>query len=62
VRLDPGYCDAHYNLAFVCEKLGSLAEARKHWQTYVKLDPVGPWAAYARQRLAAGTAKTATTK
>jgi len=56
VRLEPGYCDAHYNLAFVCEKLGAIPEAREHWATYVKLDPVGPWAAHARQRLAAGTA------
>jgi tetratricopeptide (TPR) repeat protein len=63
VRLEPEYCDAHYNLAFVCEKLGAIFEAREHWAVYVKLDPVGPWAAHARQRLAAGTAsKLATTK
>ena len=63
VQLEPGYCDAHYNLAFVCEKLGAMAEAREHWTTYIRLDPAGPWAAHARQRLAAGTAsKTATTK
>jgi hypothetical protein len=53
VLLDPDYSDAHYNLAFVCEKLRSFVEAREHWQTYVKLDPVGPWSAYARQRIAA---------
>ena len=46
-------CDAHYNLAFVCEKLRAFAEAREHWQAYIKLDPVGPWSTYARQRLAA---------
>ena len=63
VRLEPRYCDAHYNLAFVCEKLGAIPEAREHWAAYVKLDPVGPWAAQARQRLAAGTVgKTAGTK
>ena len=63
VRMEPRYCDAHYNLAFVCEKLGAVADAREHWATYLKLDPVGPWAAHARQRLAAGTAsKSATTK
>jgi tetratricopeptide (TPR) repeat protein len=61
VRLDPRYCDAHYNLAFVCEKLGAVAEAREHWATYVKLDPVGPWAAHARQRLAAGSANKSST-
>ena len=62
VLLDPSYSDAHYNLAFVCEKLQAFAEAREHWQVYVQLDPVGPWAGYARQRLAAGqSAKLATT-
>src|SRR5882724_4410764 len=53
VGFDPSYSDAHYNLAFVCEKLGALAEARKHWQGYLDRDPTGPWADYARQRLAA---------
>ncbi len=60
VRLEPNYPDAHYNLAFVCEKLGAYAEAQQHWQAYVKLDPVGPWCTYARQRLASSkTAKSA---
>jgi Flp pilus assembly protein TadD len=53
VRLDPHYADAHYNLAFVCEKLGSSLEARQHWQQYIQLDPASPWCDYARQRLAA---------
>jgi tetratricopeptide (TPR) repeat protein len=53
VLLEPNYCDAHYNLAFVCEKLNAFREAREHWETYIKLDPVGPWSTYARQRLAA---------
>ena len=42
----------HYNLAFVCDRLGSRSEARQHWQTYIKLDPASPWCTYARQRLA----------
>jgi hypothetical protein len=47
-------------LAFVCEKLSAIAEAREHWQAYVKLEPVGPWCTYARQRLASSqTAKSA---
>jgi len=41
---DPIYPDAHYNLAFVCEKLKAYAEAKQHWQAYVRLDPTGPWA------------------
>ena len=54
VGLRPDYPDAHYNLAFVCEKLGAYSEAREHWQAYVRIDPVGPWSSYARQRLAFG--------
>jgi tetratricopeptide (TPR) repeat protein len=51
VHLDAAYSDAHYNLAFVCEKLRDFSEAREHWQAYIKLDPIGPWSSYARQRL-----------
>jgi hypothetical protein len=36
---DSHYPDAHYNLAFVCEKLGADAEAQQHWEAYVRLDP-----------------------
>src|SRR6267378_1015001 len=62
VRLDPAYPDAHYNLAFVCEKLDADAEARQHWEAYVRLDPAGPWCNYARQRLASSkTARSAGT-
>jgi len=56
VRLNPIYPDAHYNLAFVCEKLKAYAEAKQHWQAYVRLDPSGPWASYARQRCATSKA------
>jgi tetratricopeptide (TPR) repeat protein len=52
LRLRPNYSDAHYNLAFVCEKLGATTEARQHWQAYINLDPISPWCAYARRRLA----------
>ena len=51
----PDYADAHYNLAFVCDKLGSAFEARQHWQHYIRLDPTSPWCDYARQRLASAT-------
>jgi tetratricopeptide (TPR) repeat protein len=60
VRIRPDHADAHYNLAFVCEKLKAFPEAHEHWQAYVRLDPTGPWASYARQRLAsAGLARSA---
>jgi len=59
VQLDPSHPDARYNLALVCEKLGAFDEAREHWQSYLQLDPGSPWSDYARQRLAARTAKSA---
>ena len=43
--------EAHYNLAFVCDKLGALTEAREHWSAYIKLDPASSWCEYARWRL-----------
>ena len=58
VRLDPSHPDARYNLALVCEKVGAFDEAREHWQAYLQLDPASPWSDYARQRLAARTAKS----
>ena len=59
LQLAPTYADAHYNLAFVCEKLSGFAEARDHWQAYIRLEPLGPWCSYARQRLALQSAKSA---
>lgn len=47
----PGYADGHYNLADVLEESGRSAEARRHWKTYVALEPIGEWATYARTRL-----------
>jgi Flp pilus assembly protein TadD len=52
VRLEPGYSDARYTLALVCEKMNAFAEAREHWQQYVALDPQSPWSEFARKRIA----------
>jgi Tfp pilus assembly protein PilF len=51
-RIDPDYADAHYNLAVVCEKMNAESEARDHWNVYLKLEPSGRYAEYARARLA----------
>ena len=51
VRLDPGYPDAHYNLALVYEKLGLHGKARQQWRSYLKLDSRSHWSLYARQQL-----------
>jgi Flp pilus assembly protein TadD len=50
-RLDPGNPDIRYNLATVCDKLGSPDEAREHWIAYLKLEPASSYADYARRRL-----------
>ncbi len=48
VELVPGYADAHYNLALAYERQGQRRRALRHWLTYVRLDPVGPWSAHAK--------------
>jgi tetratricopeptide (TPR) repeat protein len=52
LKLNPNYADAHYNLADTLENAGRPSQARNHWQTYLRLEPTGPWAKYARCRLA----------
>lgn len=51
LQLAPTYGDAHYNLALAYEKLKEPRLALKHWQTYVRLDSVGPWATHARNQV-----------
>ena len=48
VALVPQYADAHYNLALAYERQGHRRRALRHWLTYVRLDPVGPWASHAQ--------------
>lgn len=48
VVLVPTYADAHYNLALAFERKGERRRALAHWLTYVRLDPVGPWASHAK--------------
>lgn len=50
ISLVPGYADAHYNLALTYERCGERRRALPHWLAYVRLDPVGPWAAHARSQ------------
>lgn len=51
LRACPDYADAHYNLADLMHEHGRLDAAREHWQAYLRLEAVGEWAEYARQRL-----------
>ncbi|HLJ10026.1 MAG TPA: tetratricopeptide repeat protein [Planctomycetaceae bacterium] len=56
VDVEPAYADAHYGLADVLEQLGRWDEARGHWRTYLQIEQAGPWADYARTRLASHSA------
>ncbi|MDR3745139.1 MAG: tetratricopeptide repeat protein [Acidobacteriaceae bacterium] len=48
IALVPQYADAHYNLALAYERQGQRRRSLRHWLTYVRLDPVGPWANHAK--------------
>jgi len=48
IELVPQYADAHYNLALAFERQGERRHALRHWTAYIRLDPVGPWAAHAK--------------
>lgn len=50
IAIVPQYADAHYNLALAYERLEEPRRALRHWTHYIQLDPVGPWAAHARQQ------------
>ena len=51
LRACPTFSDAHFNLASCLEQLGDRAGARRHWSTYLRLDPDSAWAAIARDHL-----------
>ena len=50
IALVPQYADAHYNLALAFERQGHRRRALRHWLTYVRLDPIGPWASHAKSQ------------
>jgi len=52
VELSPSLADAHLNLALACEKCGQLQNALRHLSLYVRYEPNGPWAEFARARIA----------
>lgn len=51
VHEDPDFASAHFDLAEVLEELGCRDEARDHWAEYLRLEPEGEHAEYARARL-----------
>jgi tetratricopeptide (TPR) repeat protein len=50
LTLVPQYADAHYNLALAYERLKEPRKALRHWTSYTRLDPTGPWASHARSQ------------
>ncbi len=51
VALDATFADAHFNLAITCFRLGEISQAKKQLEVYLSLEPTGPWAEVAKQRL-----------
>ena len=48
---DPLYSDIHVSLALLYEKMGRLADGRRHWRRYLQIEPQGALADIARHRL-----------
>ena len=57
---DARFADAHFNLAAALSNQGRQLEATKHWREYLKLQPNGPGAETAHDRL--GELKTKAAK
>ena len=53
IKLMPTLADAHLNLALAYEKSGHKQNAIRHLSFYVRYQPNGPWADFARSRIAA---------
>jgi tetratricopeptide (TPR) repeat protein len=62
IERQPHMADAHLNLALVYEKAGRIPDALAHLSRYLRYDPQGNWAPYARKRLEAGRNAAANAK
>jgi hypothetical protein len=51
IERNPLWADPHYNLADLLDELNRPAEARTHWQAYLRLDATSLWSQYARKKL-----------
>lgn len=52
LQLNGGDPRTLYNLADLLDDLGQRVEAREQWHAFLRVEPQGPYAAYARKRLA----------
>jgi tetratricopeptide (TPR) repeat protein len=51
VELAPSLADGHLNLALAFEKNGKVHEVLRHLSLYIRYEPDGPWAEFARSRI-----------
>jgi tetratricopeptide (TPR) repeat protein len=52
IELAPTLADAHLNLALAYEKRGHIQNTIRHLSLYLRYEPNGPWAEFARSRMA----------
>ena len=52
MKLDPNMAEAQYWLGMACVNGGDTAEAKPHFETYLKLAPTGQYADTAKRILA----------
>ena len=52
IDLAPTLADAHLNLALAYEKRGSIDSSFRHFSLYLRYEPNGAWAEFARSRIA----------
>ena len=52
VELAPSLADAHLNLALAYEKCDEKPQVVRHLSLYLRFEPNGPWADFARKRIA----------
>ena len=51
ISTNPNNLEALFNLGIAYTAIGSWADASATWQTYLRLDPTGPWANEAKAKL-----------
>ncbi len=51
LEIAPALADAHLNLALAYEKCGQIQSAIRHLSLYIRYEPNGPWAEFARSRI-----------
>jgi tetratricopeptide (TPR) repeat protein len=53
LEISPRMADAHLNLGLAYERSGAKADALGHFSLYLRYEPNGPWAEFARSKIRA---------